>query len=76
MLNGLGADLRSQADSILGMSNLLSGGGIHRLAIFALGLVPYVSAAVLAQLLTIIKRLRAPWTGASAAAALWLYPEP
>jgi preprotein translocase subunit SecY len=32
---------RSQADSILGMANLLSGGAIHRLAIFALGLVPY-----------------------------------
>ena len=51
---------RSQADSILGMANLLSGGGIHRLAIFALGLVPYVSAAVLLQLLPIIsRRLRA-----------------
>jgi preprotein translocase subunit SecY len=51
---------RSQADGILGMANLLSGGGIHRLAIFALGLVPYVSAAVLLQLLPIIsKRLRA-----------------
>jgi preprotein translocase subunit SecY len=51
---------RSQADSILGMANLLSGGAIHRLAIFALGLVPYISAAVLLQLLPIIsKRLRA-----------------
>jgi preprotein translocase subunit SecY len=51
---------RSQADSTLGMANLLSGGAIHRLAIFALGLVPYVSAAVLLQLLPIIsKRLRA-----------------
>ena len=38
---------RSQADSTLGMANLLSGGAIHRLAIFALGLMPYVSAAVL-----------------------------
>jgi preprotein translocase subunit SecY len=51
---------RSQADSTLGMANLLSGGAIHRLAIFALGLVPYISAAVLLQLLPIIsKRLRA-----------------
>jgi len=51
---------RSQSDSIFGMANLLSGGAIHRLAIFALGLVPYVSAAVLLQLLPIIsKRLRA-----------------
>src|SRR5215510_9424385 len=51
---------RSQSDSILGMANLLSGGAIHRLAIFALGLVPYISAAVILQLLPIIsKRLRA-----------------
>jgi preprotein translocase subunit SecY len=51
---------RSQSDGILGMANLLSGGGIHRLAIFALGLAPYILAAVLLQLLPIIsKRLRA-----------------
>ena len=51
---------RSQADGTLGMANLLSGGAIHRLAIFALGLMPYISAAVLLQLLPIIsKRLRA-----------------
>jgi preprotein translocase subunit SecY len=51
---------RSQADGILGMANLLSGGAIHRLAILALGLMPYISAAVLLQLLPIIsKRLRA-----------------
>ena len=51
---------RSQAESILGMANFLSGGAIHRLAIFTLGLVPYVLAAVLLQLLPMIsKRLRA-----------------
>jgi preprotein translocase subunit SecY len=51
---------QSQAGGTLGMANLLSGGAIHRLAIFALGLVPYVSAAVILQLLPIIsKRLRA-----------------
>ena len=51
---------RSQSGGILGTLNTISGGGIHRLAIFALGLVPYVSAAVLIQLLPIIsKRLRA-----------------
>jgi preprotein translocase subunit SecY len=37
-----------------------STGGVRRLAIFALGLVPYVSAAVLVQLATIVsRRLRA-----------------
>src|SRR5690349_8468369 len=51
---------RSQADGTLGMANLLSGGAIHRLVIFALGLVPYISAAVILQLLPIVsRRLRA-----------------
>jgi preprotein translocase subunit SecY len=51
---------RSQAGGILGTLNTISGGGIHRLAICALGLVPYLSAAILLQLLPIIsKRLRA-----------------
>src|SRR5215470_15387217 len=51
---------RSQAGGPLGLANLLSGGAIHRLAIFALGLVPYISAAVILQLLPIVsKRLGA-----------------
>src|SRR2546423_8928829 len=51
---------RSQVDSVLGMLNVLSGGGIHRLALFALGLVAYISAGGHLQLLPIIsKRLRA-----------------
>ncbi len=45
-----------------GLAGMLaaSSGGARRLAIFALGLVPYVSAAVLVQLATIVsRRLRA-----------------
>src|SRR5262245_6342272 len=48
---------KSQAGSILGMVNTMSGGGIHRLAIFALGLMPYLSAAILLQVFTIVL----PW---------------
>src|SRR5262245_17319496 len=48
---------KSQAGGILGMLDTISGGGIHRLAIFALGLVPYLSAAILLQVLTIVL----PW---------------
>jgi preprotein translocase subunit SecY len=48
---------KSQAAGILGMLDTISGGGIHRLAIFALGLVPYLSAAILLQVLTIVL----PW---------------
>src|SRR5215510_6795929 len=49
--------LRSQAGSIFGMFDMISGGAIHRLAIFALGLTPYLSAAILLQVLTIVL----PW---------------
>jgi len=44
---------RSQAGGILGMVSMFSGGAIHRMAIFALGIIPYLSAAILLQLLTI-----------------------
>jgi preprotein translocase subunit SecY len=48
-----------QGSGIAGML-AASSGGVRRLAIFALGLVPYVSAAVLVQLATIVsRRLRA-----------------
>src|SRR5262245_12262768 len=45
---------RTQAGGIFGMFNMFAGSGIHRLAIFALGLMPYVSAAIIVQLLTIV----------------------
>jgi preprotein translocase subunit SecY len=45
---------RSQAGGILGMFNVFSGGGIHRMAIFALGLMPLLSAAIIIQVLTIV----------------------
>jgi len=51
---------RSQAGGILGSLNVMAGGGIHRLAIFALNVVPYVTAAILLQLATMVShRLRA-----------------
>ena len=45
---------KSQASGILGMFDTISGGGIQRLAIFALGLMPYLSAAILLQVLMIV----------------------
>jgi len=44
----------SQAGGILGQAAFLSGGGVHRLAIFALGLIPFFSAAILLQLVSIV----------------------
>ena len=45
---------RSQAGGILGTFDTISGGGIHRMAIFALGLMPLLSAAIIIQVLTIV----------------------
>src|ERR1700710_1506232 len=43
-----------QAGGILGMFNMFAGGGIHRMAIFALNIMPYISASIIIQLLTTV----------------------
>ncbi|MEX0751397.1 MAG: preprotein translocase subunit SecY [Xanthobacteraceae bacterium] len=43
---------RTQAGGILGMFNMFSGGGIHRMAIFALNIMPYISASIIIQLMS------------------------
>jgi preprotein translocase subunit SecY len=45
---------RSQAGGILGMFNMFSGGGINRMAIFALNIMPYISASIIIQLMTTV----------------------
>ena len=37
---------------ILGMFNVFAGGAISRMAIFALGIMPYISSSIIVQLLT------------------------
>ena len=37
--------------NILGLLNLFSGGGLSRIAIFALGIMPYITASIILQLL-------------------------
>ncbi len=37
---------------LLGMFNMFSGGAVQRMAIFALGIMPYISASIIVQLLT------------------------
>jgi preprotein translocase subunit SecY len=37
---------------ILGMLNIFSGGAVNRMAIFALGIMPYISSSIIIQLLT------------------------
>ena len=40
-----------QAQGILGMFNMFSGGAVERMAIFALNVMPYISASIIVQLL-------------------------
>ena len=43
----------SQQGGILGVFNLFSGGALSRVAIFALGIMPYISASIIMQLMSI-----------------------
>jgi preprotein translocase subunit SecY len=43
-----------QSTGILGMFNMFAGGGIHRMAIFALTIMPYISASIIIQLMTTV----------------------
>src|SRR5437868_10899766 len=40
--------------NILGLLNLFSGGGLARIAIFALGIMPYITASIILQLLQVV----------------------
>jgi preprotein translocase subunit SecY len=44
----------SQKDGILGMFNMFSGGALSRFTVFALGIMPYISASIIMQLLTVV----------------------
>jgi len=50
----MGALFDQQRDSILGMFNMFSGGALERMSIFALGIMPYISASIIMQLLTVV----------------------
>jgi preprotein translocase subunit SecY len=43
-----------QSAGVLGIFNVFSGGSIERMAIFALGIMPYISASIIVQLMTSI----------------------
>ena len=43
---------RSQSSGILGMFNVFAGGAVERMAIFALNIMPYISASIIIQLMT------------------------
>ncbi|NOU21420.1 MAG: preprotein translocase subunit SecY [Methyloglobulus sp.] len=43
-----------QTGSILDMFNMFSGGALMRLSLFALGIMPYISASIIMQLMTVV----------------------
>ncbi len=50
----LSAFFEQAASTVFGMVNLFSGGALERFSIFALGIMPYISASIIFQLLTVV----------------------
>ena len=44
----------SQGGTVLGLLNLFSGGALSQFSLFALGIMPYVTASIILQLLTVV----------------------
>jgi preprotein translocase subunit SecY len=58
-LPGINPDAFAQAfnqaqSGIVGMFNMFAGGAVERMAIFALGIMPYISASIIMQLMTTV----------------------
>lgn len=52
--NNLQEVMRSQSGSFLGMFNLFSGGALEQMSIFALNIMPYVSASIILSLMSVV----------------------
>jgi preprotein translocase subunit SecY len=52
--NALEQFFNSQSGSSLGLVDLFSGGNLRRLTVFALGIMPYITASIIFQLLTVV----------------------
>jgi preprotein translocase subunit SecY len=48
------AFMNAQADSFLGFINTFTGGSLRRIAVFSLGIMPYITASIILQLLTVV----------------------
>src|SRR5688572_3777207 len=56
--NAFAAAFQQQSGGILGMFNMFSGGAVERMAIFALNVMPYISASIIVQLM---QSIYPPW---------------
>ena len=52
--SALARELSQQQGGMLDIFNMLSGGAVQRMAIFALGIMPYISASIIMQLFTTV----------------------
>ncbi len=50
----LGEFFKAAQATVFGMVNLFSGGALERFSIFALGIMPYISASIILQLMTLV----------------------
>lgn len=50
----LSSFLTERGGALMGFLDMFSGGGLSRLTIFALGIMPYISASIILQLLTVV----------------------
>ncbi len=55
-INGdaLAAFFQQNASTLFGMFNMFSGGALQHFSIFSLGIMPYISASIIIQLLTVV----------------------
>jgi len=52
--DALAAFFAKQSGSLFGMFNMFSGGALERFSVMALGVMPYISASIIFQLLTVV----------------------
>jgi preprotein translocase subunit SecY len=52
--SGALAEIFNRFQAVLGIVDLFSGGALERFSIFALGIMPYISASIILQLLTVV----------------------
>ena len=45
---------KDNAETVLGMVNMFSGGALSRLSIFTMGVMPYISASIIVQMMAMV----------------------
>lgn len=50
--DALAQSFQQHSQGVLGLFNMFAGGAVARMAIFALGIMPYISASIIVQLMT------------------------